>query len=82
MNLGVGIPVHPFFISVLDSYGIAPSQITPVAWCHMMGTFLIWFDLGFGDPSLDIWHHLYQIHPLEIINTSIILHDGKKREIF
>lgn len=64
LSVGVGVPIHPFFISILGSYGIAPTQINPVAWCHMMGVFLLWDDLGFGEPSLNVWHYLYKIHPI------------------
>lgn len=64
MCLGAGVPIHPFFISILDSYGIAPGQLTPFAWCHMMGVYYIWTDLGFGVPSLNVWHYLYKIHPV------------------
>lgn len=60
--LGIGLPVHPFFISILDSCGIASGQLTHFVWCHMLGTYLIWDDLGYGEPNLNIWHHLYKIH--------------------
>lgn len=65
ITLGVDPPIHPFFISVLDSYGIAPAQLNPFAWCHMMGALFIWSDLGFGEPSLNIWHHLYKTTPIK-----------------
>lgn len=69
MVLGIGLPVHPFFISVLGSYGIAPGQLTPFAWCNLLGTYFLWLDLGFEEPSLDVWHYLFRIqqvngHPL------------------
>lgn len=64
LSVGVGVPIYPFFIFVLKSYGIVPAQINPVAWCHMMGVFLSWDDLGFGVPSLNVWHYLYKIHPI------------------
>lgn len=65
LSLGVGLPVHHFFISVLNSYKIAPAQLNPFAWCHMMGIFFIWSDLGFGEPSLNVWRHLYKIYPIK-----------------
>lgn len=69
LALGIGLPVHPFFILILGSYGIAPGQLTPFAWCHLLGTYFLWSDLGFNEPSVDIWHYLYIIqevneHPL------------------
>lgn len=64
MDLGVGVPIYPFFISILESYGIAPGQLVPFAWCHMMGVYFIWTKLGFGVPSLDVCHHLYKFYPV------------------
>lgn len=64
ISLGIGLPIHPFFISILNSYGIGPAQLNPWAWCHMMGVYFVWSDLGFGDPSLNVWHHLYRINPI------------------
>lgn len=69
LALGIGLPVHPFFISVLNSYGLAPGQLTPFAWCNLLGTYFFWSDLGFGEPSLNVWHYLYRAqqvngHPL------------------
>lgn len=58
VNLGVGFPIHPFFITILNA------QLNPWAWCHMMGVYFVWSDLGFGDPSLNVWHHLYRINPI------------------
>lgn len=67
--LGIGLPVHPFFISILGSYGLAPGQLTPFAWCNLLGSYFLWSDLGFGEPSLNIWHYLFRTqqvngHPL------------------
>lgn len=62
LRVGVGVLIHPFFIFMLKIYGIAPAQLNPIAWCHMLGVFLLWDDLGFGVPSLNVWHYLYMIH--------------------
>lgn len=32
LSVGVGVPIHPFLISVLKSYGIALAQINPTWW--------------------------------------------------
>lgn len=64
LSCKIGLHVHPFFISILNSYGIVPSQLTPFVWCRMLGTLFVWEDLGFGKSSLNIWHYLYKIHPV------------------
>lgn len=67
--LGIGLPVHPFFVTILKSYGLAPGQLTPFVWCNLLGAYFLWSDLGFGEPSLNIWHYLFRTqhvngHPL------------------
>lgn len=42
---GIGFPIHSFFCDVLDSYGIAPGNLTPLAWCHMAGMLMLRGDL-------------------------------------
>lgn len=58
---GVGLPIHPFFYDVLDSYGIAPGKMTPHAWCQMAGMLLLWGDLHRRVPSVDVWNHIYRL---------------------
>lgn len=33
---GIGLLIHPFFYDILESYKIAPTQLSPLAWCHMV----------------------------------------------
>lgn len=58
---GIGLPIHPFFYDVLESYGIAPGQLTPLAWSHMVGMLMIWEDLFQKTPSVAIRHHIYKL---------------------
>lgn len=57
LGLGVGFPIHPFFESIVESYEIAPSELTPFVWCQMMGIYLLWSDLGVVEPRLNVWHY-------------------------
>lgn len=38
---GVGIPLHPFFLDVLDFYNLAIAQLSPVSWCYMLETLIL-----------------------------------------
>ncbi|KAH6810751.1 hypothetical protein C2S51_024513 [Perilla frutescens var. frutescens] len=58
---GVRLPLHNFFRKIAANYGISPAQIAPNGYSHMMGMLLIWYDLKFGEPSLEEWHPLYRI---------------------
>lgn len=66
ITLGIDPSIHPFFVSILESYGIAPAQLNLFALCHMMGVLFIWSDLGFGVPGLNIWHYLYKTSPIKL----------------
>lgn len=52
---GIGIPLHPFFIDVLDFYNLASAQLSPMAWCHMLGTLILFRQEGMGVPTLMEW---------------------------
>lgn len=54
-NQDVGrVIIHPFIYDIPESYGIAPGQLTPRAWCHMDRMLMLWRDLLKKDPSVAI----------------------------
>lgn len=58
---GIGLPLHHFFIEILNFYNLAPAQVSPVAWCHMLGTLLIYRKLKMGVPALVEWRSFYKL---------------------
>lgn len=60
---GVGFLIHPYSCAtcLIESYGIAPGQLTPLAWCYMGGFLMLWGDLFNRAPSVAIWHHIYKL---------------------
>lgn len=58
---GVGIPLHLFFMDVLVFYNLAPAQLSLVAWCHMLGTLILFHQEDMGVPTLMEWHHFYHL---------------------
>ncbi|KAH6777414.1 hypothetical protein C2S51_008726 [Perilla frutescens var. frutescens] len=60
-DIGVGLPLHPYFLSIIGRYGLAPGQIAPNGWSQMAGMYLLWQRLGFGEPSFEDWHAAYYI---------------------
>ncbi|KAL2517945.1 Uncharacterized protein Adt_14192 [Abeliophyllum distichum] len=39
---GLHLPMHPFFDEVLKDWNLAPFQITPNSWGHMVASYLLW----------------------------------------
>ena len=39
LKFGVRFPLHPFFVKVLQYFGLTVFQITPNGWAHMIGLF-------------------------------------------
>lgn len=42
LNDGSTFLFTPFFIDILDFYHLAPAQLNPMAWCHMMATLMLY----------------------------------------
>ena len=52
LNSGVGLPFHPYVRRILHALGLAPAQLSPKAWCCIVGMWSLWCYLGFNDPSV------------------------------
>ena len=39
LKFGVTFTLHPFFVEVLEYFGLTVFQITPNGWAHMIGFF-------------------------------------------
>ncbi|KAH6781505.1 AMP-dependent synthetase and ligase family protein [Perilla frutescens var. frutescens] len=61
VDKGIGLPLHPFFAKISHFYGVAPAQISPIGWYHMLGMFYLWENLGFPEPIVGEWHSSYRI---------------------
>lgn len=57
----IDLPLHPFFCDILESYGIAHSQLTPLVWCHMVAMLMKWGNVFQKMPSVAMWHHVYRL---------------------
>lgn len=42
LERGIGLPLRPFFKDILDFYNFAPAQLSPLPWCHRLGTLLLY----------------------------------------
>ncbi|KAK3035515.1 hypothetical protein RJ639_033974 [Escallonia herrerae] len=65
---GFRVPLHPFFIKVLNAYGLAPGQFFPHAW-HFMSFFIYQCHKLGLNPKTDLEHigKLKGAEPLESI---------------
>ena len=53
LQFGVRFPLNPFFIEVLQYFGLTIFQITSNGWVHMIGLFSLFVEQGMGPPTAD-----------------------------
>ncbi|KAK9997459.1 hypothetical protein SO802_022145 [Lithocarpus litseifolius] len=59
---GLGFPVHPFLMELLDRFGMAPGQIMPNSWRIMVSCMGIWLAATDGDMiKVDELVYLYRL---------------------
>ena len=46
LRFGVRFPLNPFFVVVLQYFGLTVFQITPNGWAHMIGLFSLFIKQG------------------------------------
>ena len=46
LKFGVRFPLYPFFIEVIEYFGLTVFQITPNRWAHMIGLFVLFAEHG------------------------------------
>ena len=63
MKAGISLPLHPFFVEVLDALNIAPLQLSPNAWRCMVGILLFYTKCGLGTPSLQEFFYMFTLRP-------------------
>ena len=52
LQFRVRFPLHPFFVEVLEYFGLIVFQITPNGWAHMIGLFGLFAEHGMGPPTV------------------------------
>lgn len=60
LEQGVGLPLHPFFMNILDFYQFSYVQLTLVVWCHMMATLILYLRQDMGVPTMEEWRTFYR----------------------
>ena len=53
LQFGERFPLNPFFIEVLQYFGLTLFQITPNGWAHMIGLFSLFAEKGMGPPTAE-----------------------------
>ncbi|KAL2491493.1 Glyceraldehyde-3-phosphate dehydrogenase [Abeliophyllum distichum] len=62
---GMRLPRHLMFRRILRSYGLAPTQVAPNGWSHMVGGMYLLFRHSFGmDMPLHVFQTVYQLRKL------------------
>ncbi|XBH97890.1 hypothetical protein VPH35_127499 [Triticum aestivum] len=62
LALGMRLPLHPFFGTVLNHFGLAPSQLLPNGWRVLAG-FVVLSHFAGVEPSLAVFRHFFALCP-------------------
>ncbi|KAM3194965.1 hypothetical protein ACQJBY_071180 [Aegilops geniculata] len=61
LEAGTRLPLHPFFVDVLNHFNLAPTQLAPNAWRIMAG-FLVLCHSARVPPSLAVFRRFFLLH--------------------
>ena len=61
LNFGVRLPFYPYVRRILHALGFAPAQLSPKAWCCIIGMWSLWHYLGFNDFSVAEFQNLFHL---------------------
>ena len=70
---GMGLPLHPFVVDLLQFYGLHPIHINPNS-CSMISTFIHWCEAFAGiQPHFNFFRHLHRVqHQPSSANPSLV----------
>lgn len=57
----VYLPLHLYFVKILDYYNITPFQFAPNVYCFMVELYMLFHRLGLGEPELENFVWFYQV---------------------
>lgn len=60
-KLGFSLPLHPFFVEILDYFELAPMQLTPNSFRVAAGMFILYSDHLNARLSARELNHFYQL---------------------
>ena len=61
LKFRVRFPLHPFFVEVLEYFGLTVFQITPNVWAHMIGLFSLFAEHEMGLPTAAEFAWFYSV---------------------
>ena len=61
LQFRVRFPLHPFFVEVLEYFGLTVFQITPNGWAHMIGLFGLFAEHEIGPPTTEEFAWFYSV---------------------
>lgn len=98
MRCGVALSLHPYFIRIYEYYNLTPFQFVPNAYKYIVGMYIIYHKLGFGEPTPEEFTWFYQLKvysderyfytskwPIRSLNGICKIHDNMdpfKRKFF
>lgn len=59
--LGMGTPLHPYYRDIIKWYNVVPIQLSPNNFILVATLFILYHDLGFGDPTMLEFSYFFSI---------------------
>ena len=61
LQFRVRFPLNPFFVEVLQYFGLIVFPITPNGWAYMIGLFGLFVEQGMGPPTTEEFSWFYSV---------------------
>lgn len=58
---GLRLPIQPFFAQILSGLGVAPAQLSSMAWWNLAGLYILWKEVLGVDPTIEDVHATFAL---------------------
>ncbi|KAJ4723123.1 hypothetical protein OWV82_006533 [Melia azedarach] len=58
---GLRLPIQPFFAQILSGLGVAPAQLSSMAWQNHAGLYILWKEVLGVEPTIEDVHAIFAL---------------------
>ncbi|KAJ4703600.1 hypothetical protein OWV82_023479 [Melia azedarach] len=58
---GLRLPIQPFFAQILSGLGVAPAQLSSMAWRNLAGLYILWKEVLGVEPTIEDVHATFTL---------------------
>ncbi|KAJ4718904.1 hypothetical protein OWV82_010535 [Melia azedarach] len=58
---GLRLPIQPFFVHILSGLGVAPTQLSSMAWWNLVGLYILWKEVLGVQPIIEDVHAIFAL---------------------